>query len=205
MRVWIAACSLLALGAHQSRAGTVADAVLSGQAQQFMDKGQVTGCGVTLSAVETSAGANQTAHVFHGSISVMGLAGGLVKGRVSTIPGKKLLAGDASALVTQAAQMVWIKAPGAPATSPLRAQEVKQSEDRGYIVYVAPLPPLVDAMIAVQGGKPIQVGMRTAKRDYDVILAGVVEMSAAQQQQLAQCLGEFAAHVKRSESSAASQ
>lgn len=205
MKVWMAACSLLAFGALECHAGTVADALLSGQVQQFMDDGQVTGCGVTLSAVETSAGVNQTAHVFHGSISVMGLTGGLVKGRVSTIPGKKLLAGDASALATQAAQMVWVKAPGAAATALLPGQKMNPSEDRGYIIYVASLPPLVKAMIAIQEGKPIQIGMRTAKVDYDVILAGVVEMSPAQQQQLAQCLGEFAAHVKRSESSAASQ
>lgn len=205
MKVWVAACSLLVFAALESHAGTVAEALLSGQAQQFMDDGQVTGCGVTLSAVETGVGPKQTAHVFHGSISVMGLTGGLVKGRVSTIPGKKLLAGDASALVTQAAKMVWAKAPGAPATALLPGQKVNQSEDRGYIIYVAALPPLVDVLFAVQDGKPIQIGMRTAKVDYDVILAGVVEMSPAQQQQLAQCLGEFAAHVKRSESSAAIQ
>lgn len=205
MKVWVTACSLLAFGALECHAGTVSDALLSGQAQQFMNDGKVTGCGVTLSAIETSAGANQTAHVFHGSISVMGLAGGLVKGRVSTIPAKKLLAGDASALAIQAAQMVWVKAPGAPATALLPGQKVHQSEDRGYILYGAALPPLVDAMFAVQDGKPIQIGLRTAKVDYDVILAGVVEMSPAQQQQLAQCLGEFAAHVKQSEGGKATQ
>lgn len=199
MKVWVTACSLLALGSLECRAGTVADALLSGQVQQFMDGGKVTGCGVTLSAVETGVGPKQTAHVFHGSISVMGLTGGLVKGRVSTIPGKKLLAGDASALAIQAAQMVWVKAPGAPATALLPGQRVHQSEDRGYIVYVAALPPLVDTMFAVQDGKPIQIGMRTAKLDYDVILAGVVEMSPAQHEQLGQCLGEFAAHVKAGE------
>lgn len=199
MKVWVTACSLLAFGALECRAGTVADALLSGQVQQFMDDGKVTGCGVTLSAVETGVGPKHTAHVFHGSISVMGLTGGLVKGRVSTIPGKKLLAGDASALAIQTAQMVWVKAPGAPATALLPGQRVHQSEDRGYIVYVAALPPLVDAMFAVQDGKPIQIGMRTAKVDYDVILAGVVEMSPAQHAQLGQCLGEFAAHIKAGE------
>ncbi|WP_290901186.1 hypothetical protein [Aquabacterium sp.] len=205
MKVWMAACSLLAFAAIECRADTVADALLSGQVQQFMDDGSITGCGVVLSAVETGVGANQTAHVFHGSISVMGLTGGLVKGRVSTIPGKKLLAGDASALAIQAARMVWVKAPGAPATALLPGQRVHQSEDRGYILYGAALPPLVDVMFAVQDGKPIQIGMRTAKANYDVILAGVVEMSPAQQQQLAQCLGEFVAHVNRSEGGKASK
>lgn len=202
MKVWIAACSLLAVVASEGHAsGSVLDAALKGTVMQFMDGGRVSGCGVGLQAIETGVGPNGTAHLFSGAIALLGRNGGIVRGSLATTPGDKLLAGDISSLEEQTLKMVWVKAPGQPATALRPGEEVSKSDTPGVISYVAELAPLATALFAVQFGKPLQIGARTEKANQDVILAGVVAMSDAQRQQLGQCIREFTEYVERSESS----
>lgn len=186
-----AGCTLIA------HAGSVSDAAIAGQVQQFIDAGEVTGCGVTLSAIELLSSPNQTAQVFNGGLSLIGPYGGLVKGKASTVAGKRLLAGDVSAARVQKTEMVWVKAPGAAATTVMEGQKIAHSDDPGFIMYAADIRALAAVLTAVQESKPIQIGMRTAGSKFDVILAGVVQLSEAQQLQLAQCTVEWAEHVKR--------
>lgn len=194
------AAAALALGlvAANAFAGTISEAVISGQVQQFTDNGTVSGCGVVLVALETTNGAPAVLQVFNGSFSLMGIKGGLVKGRGATISRKQALSGSpgANALKPQRTEGVWLKAPDSKATSILPGQAPLKSEDPGYVMYVADLQPLLAVSDAVLAGKPIQIGMKTAAINYEVILSGVVQLTDVQQSQFAQCLSDWYTGLK---------
>lgn len=185
------------LAAACSMAGTISEALISGQVQQFTDKGAVTGCGLVLVALEVVTGPSDVVQVFNGSYSLLGLNGGLVKGRGATITSKQVLAGNlgAKALKPQRTEGVWLKAPEAKATSIMQGQGLLKSDDPGYILYMAELRPLLALSDAVIAGKPIQIGLKTPARNYDVILSGVVQLTEAQHGQFAQCLSDWSASL----------
>lgn len=184
----------LSLAVH---AGTLSKAAIAGQVQQFLDDGRVTGCGVTLSAIEEGASPNDLLKVFNGSFMMSSPFAGLMKGRASTITGAKLLSqnvGPGSVKVLKT-EMVWVKAQGAEATTVATGQSIRQSDDPGYIMYLTPIKPLLAMVDAIQNGTPIQIGMRASSQKFDVVLFGKVSMQDDEKAALANCITEWATYV----------
>lgn len=192
----------MAMCAFECHAGVLLDASMFGRVLQHTDKGGVIACGVMLTAYEALTADDQPAHVFQGSFSVAGSfdeaakAGGVVKGRAGAMERRRFEAGDDSALRVQATQMVWAKPPGAPNTAPLDGKAAFRPGKSGYVTYTTGLLPMTGLLLDIKAGKPIQVGMRLAKHDEEVIFAGVVEMTKNQRQQLTQCMFEFGERMK---------
>lgn len=184
-------------GAH---AGTLLEAQIVGNVQQTFSGSEVSSCGVVIAAVELLQGPpSGRALVFNGSFSIGSISGGLVKGRASEMDAKRLASGkagweDAKPLPTS---YIWMKAPSAPVTTPIKEVPLQKSDDAGYLIYGSELKSVLGMADAVLGKKPIQVGMKIKGRNFDQALFGVVEMSDAQTDQLRQCLAEWAEGIKK--------
>jgi hypothetical protein len=193
-------CAGFALGMTVSlavHAGALSKALIGGQVQQFLDGGRVTGCGVTLSAIEEGASPSDLLKVFNGSFMMSSPFAGLMKGRASTITGAKVLGGDIGpgSIKVLKTEMVWIKAQGAEATTVSTGQNIRQSDDPGYIMYLTPMKPLLAMVDAIQDGTPIQIGMRASSQKFDAVLFGKVSMQDDEKAALANCIIEWAAYV----------
>lgn len=198
MKSLIVAAAMLA-SLTQAAAGTVSEAAISGQVQQFTREGAVSACGLVLVAVESAPLTSESLQVFNGSYMIVDIAGGMVKGRAATVSGKDVAKGafGRGAVKPVETTFVWLKAPGSKATSVIDGQSVTMSEDPGYIRYMAGFQPLIDFTVAVLDRKPVQIGFTTKGAQYDAILAGVVQMSDPQLEQLQQCLAEWGEGMKK--------
>lgn len=183
-----------------SSAGTLLEGKLAGMVQQFTNNGETSGCGVGISAVELPTG-NPSGQllIFNGSFSIQGPLGGIVKGRASEMPAKIAASGKATLKDVQSRETanIWMKAPGVPATSPIKNGEVEKSEDAGYLVYVSDFESVMGLVKAVMARQSIQVGMRIKGQNYDRGLFGVVKLSDAEANQFEQCIGEWAASITK--------
>lgn len=198
MKSLIAATAML-VSFTQAAAGTVSEAAISGRVQQFTHEGSVSACGIVLAAIEVAPLTAESLHMFNGSYMLADIAGGMVKGRAATVSGKDVAKGAAgrSAVKPVETTFVWLKAPGSKATSVIDGQAVVKSSDPGYISYMADFKPLIDFTVAVLDRKPVQIGFTTKGTPYDVILAGVVQMSDPQLEQLQQCMAEWGEGMKK--------
>ncbi len=164
-----------------------------GRVQQDIRNGEVSSCGVVLAVTESVQGVpSGKLLMFNGSFS-LGEGAGLVKGRASEIDVKSLLSGRASleALKPLETTNVWMKAPGAPATTPIKGQSIRKSDDPGYLIYLTDLTSVIELTKAVRSNQQIQIGMRIKSRDFDQALFGTVQMTEAQTQQFDQCINEW--------------
>ena len=185
-----AAVAALACLATATQADTLTEALLQGQMQQSFEGDVVASCGVVISGLElTSSG---KALVFSGSFAVYDPGGGLVKGGANEIDAKDVGSSESLKRITPLnAENVWFKAQGAPRTVVLAGSSIGKAEDKGYIIYPPPFKPLSSLLQSVLTKQPIQVGVRVAGRKADQVLFGVVNMSDAQSEQLAQCVTEW--------------
>jgi hypothetical protein len=193
-----AAWALVCLGVHIAGASaTLVEGSISGQVQVFTDKGELTGCGLTLVAIEVPKTPGGVLTVFNGSFSLQDPRGGLVKGRAAQLSGRALASGKAvpSDIKPLETEFVWLKAPGAAATFPVNSNAIGRSDDPGYQIYVASLTSLMAVTEAVTDGQPIQVGMRVRGRGTDNALYGKVELSEQDMAQFQQCVGEWSSNV----------
>jgi hypothetical protein len=193
-------CAGFALGMTVSlagHAGALSKALIAGQVQQFLDAGKVTGCGVTLSAIEEGSSPTDVLKVFNGSFMMSSPFAGLMKGRASTITGAKVLSGNIGpgSVKVQKTEVVWVKAQGSEATTISTGQSIRKSEDPGYIMYPTPIKPLLALVDAIQDGAPIQIGMRAFSQKSDAVLFGKVSMSDDDKAALANCITEWVAYV----------
>lgn len=198
MKSLILAAAMLAAITHAG-AGTVSEAVISGQVQQFTRDGAVSACGLVLVGLENAPLTSEAIQVFNGSYMIADIAGGMVKGRAATISGRNLAKGAAGfdSVKPVETAFVWLKAPGSKATSVMSGQSVMKSDDPGFISYMADFGPLIDFTVAVLDRKPVQIGFATKGAKYEVILAGVVKMSDPQLEQLQQCIAEWGEGMKK--------
>lgn len=198
MKSLIAAAAMLA-SLTQAVAGTVLEAAIGGQVQQFTREGAISACGLTLTALESAPLTSDVLQVFNGSYMIVDIAGGMVKGRAATVRGKDVARGAVGRDTIRPAEttFVWLKAPGSKATAVMEGQSVTMSEDPGYIRYMADFRSLIDFTVAVMDRKPVQIGFTTKGSQYDVILAGVVKMSDPQLEQLQQCIAEWGEGMKK--------
>lgn len=198
MRSLITAAVMLAL-ATQAAAGTVSEAAISGKVQQFTRDGAISACGLVLVALESGPLTSGAIQMFNGSYMFVDLAGGMVKGRAATVSGSNVAKGAVGrdSVKPVETSFVWLKAPGSKATSVMSGKAVMKSEDPGYITYMADFKPLIDFTVAVLDRKPVQIGFTTKGAQHDVILAGVVQMSDPQLEQLQQCIAEWGDGMKK--------
>jgi hypothetical protein len=197
-RLKLGACFALGIFfSFAANAGALSKAIIGGQVQQFLDDGRVTGCGVTLSALEEGTSARDVLHVFNGSFMMSSPVAGLMKGRASTITGAQVLSGNLNpaSLKVQKTEMVWAKAQGAAATTVAPGQGIRKSDDPGYITYLTPLKPLLALVDAIHDATPIQIGLKSSAKAFDVVLFGKVDMPDDDKAALANCMREWAAHL----------
>jgi hypothetical protein len=186
-------------GVTEANGGTLAKAEIAGQVQQFIDKGVVTGCGVVFTAFELPSSIDDVLQVFNGSYSLMDARGGLVKGRSSTVSARLVASGQMTpkSLKMQKTERVWFKAGGSNATAPIEGSAPLRSEDAGYVLYVAGLGELASITGAIIDKQPIQIGIKSSAKNYDVVLYGTVRLSDEDQAQLAQCLADWVEVMKK--------
>lgn len=175
-------------------AGTVHEALMRGQVQQFTDKGVVSACGLVIAAVEQGAASATKLHIFNGSYMLADFRGGMVKGRAAVTSGKSVASGalDEGSIRVEATNFVWLKARGKRATALIEGQKIHKANEPGYIMYLTDLEALLELTSAVIDGEPIQIGMQMAKMNHEVILSGTVLLSKNELEQLTQCMTEWA-------------
>lgn len=200
--VFKALCGLVALSSFgfPVKAGTLLEAMLAGQAQQQMAAGEISACGFSLVAVEVpSTPAKGRAYVFNGSVMVYGPEGGFVKVRVSDLDAKSVAANtfDMSKVRLQETAYVWLKAPGEKATEPSPNTKVTASEDPGYKLYVSSMESTLGLIDAIVDDKVVQIGFKTRTSNVEQVLYGKVSVTDSQRNQVVQCLGEWAANLKK--------
>lgn len=198
MKSLILAAAMLA-SLTQAVAGTVSEAAISGEVQQFIREGAISACGIDLVAFESTPQTPSSIRAFNGSYVIVDLAGGIVKGRAATVRGSddSNVSARRYAVKPVETTFVWLKAPGSKATSVIDGQSVTKSEDPGFITYLADFKSLMEFTVAVLDRKPVQIGFTTKGAQYDVILAGVVKMSDPQLEQLQQCIAEWGESMKK--------
>ncbi len=169
---------------------TLMPAMLAGQVQQFSESGKVNGCGVVLFGVEQPQVGRVL--VFNGSIVLFNSGTALIKGRVSEVDSKALASSafNLRDLKPLRSTNLWMKAPSTKATAPV-AFGIRESEDKGYIVYGAGLDTAFPVVQAVIDGEKIQVGFLTAGNKSEQALFGVVSLSGDEKEQLTNCMREF--------------
>mgnify|MGYP000104757861 CR=1 FL=1 len=173
-----------------SFAAALSEGMFVGQIQQFIDDGKVSGCGVTISAVETPTQPGGTLNVFNGSISLMNAGGGLVKGRAAKTDAARMLKGEFSVkdITPLPTEFVWLKGHKSNATENSAASKVQRSDDPGYIIYGADFDSITGVFDSILDQAPIQVGVRAKNAKYDTVLFGAVKISNAERDQLLSCL-----------------
>lgn len=197
-----AVCGLAALASFYApvKAGTLLEAMLAGQAQQQMAAGEISACGFSLVAVEIPASPpSGRAYIFNGSVMVYGPEGGLVKVRISDMDAKVVASSnyDLSKLRILDTSYVWLKAPGEKATEPSPNTTVTASEDPGYKLYVSSMESTFALIDAIIDDKNIQIGFKTKASNVEQVLYGKVSLTDSQRNQVAQCLGEWSANMKK--------
>jgi hypothetical protein len=184
-----AACAFLSLS---SNAGSLLPAILGGQVQQFTDNGAVSGCGITLFAVELNA--PKQALVFNGSAAIYKTGVTAVKGRGSEMDAKLIGSKDfdIKKLKTLKTQMFWLRAKGSPATTIAAGTKFFDSEDKDYRMYVSSFDPVFKFIDSVLTGESVQIGLKVEGRNSEQVLFGTVDISEDEKSQLGACLGELA-------------
>ena len=120
-----------------------------------------------------------------------------MKGRAATVPASKLLSGKFDYTMVKAlkTERVWAKAQGADATTVSPGEQIRRSDDPGYIIYVTPLKPLLSLITAIFDDVPIQVGTKASGDNIESVLYGKVVMSDEDKGALAACLGDWKSNV----------
>lgn len=198
LKLWlaIAGACITSLPCH---AGLLKQATMGAQVQQFLTNGEVSGCGLNITAVEKGTSPRDVLWGLNGSFVFASLDYGLVKGRAFTVNAADILSGRAgpSSLKPQKTEMVWIKSSGATATTLIPGQTVRASDDPGYIMYLTPLDPLLAVISAIFDKAPVQVGFKSTTPDFDVVLFGAIEMAEADRQALSSCMNELTNYLKK--------
>lgn len=197
---WGAAMGLLICSSIAAHGGTLIEAQMSGQVQQAFNGSELSACGVVIVAIESITGApTGKVLVFNGSFSIGNLSGGLVKGRASEVDAKRIASGKAGLGDIRPLETtnVWMKAPGAPVTTPMKSVPIQKSDDPGYLIYGSDFESVFALVKAVQSRQPIQIGVRAKGRNFDQALFGTVQMTEAQSSQFDQCMVEWATLMQK--------
>lgn len=176
------------------------EGALIGQVQQQFNGNEIDACGVTITAIEARVGAPAgTLLVFNGSAMVFDLRGGLVKGRAAEIDAKLVASGKANFANVKVlpTETIWMKAPDVPVTTPRAGTTVRDSDDKGYRIYVSDFAAVWGVIDAIVDRKVIQIGFRTRGSNTDQALFGTVQLSEGQHSQLVGCLREWSAALKK--------
>lgn len=120
------------------------------------------------------------------------MPGALIKGRVSEADSKALTspAFNLRDLKPLRTINLWMKAPPSTATSP-DGNGIKDSEDKGYVLYVTRLDAAFPVVQAVLDSGKIQIGFLVQGNKTEQVMFGVVNLSNEEKEQLTNCLGEF--------------
>ena len=176
----------------QAFSASLVESSFKGEAQQNMDGGAITMCGVHIYGAEKAANNDAPKLLgFNGSINVY-MGAGVVKGKASIVdfdPARKL--SDRVRIVPQKTENIWMKAPGKKATTPLEHSPMRESVDKGFLIYGADIDEAFPVVLAILRKSPIQISLkRSGIRDASIMF-GVVEMSDAQTMQLDACIREL--------------
>lgn len=183
-----------------TQAGTLIEAIIHGQALQYMDGGNVSGCGVRVIAVEVLHTPDSGLKPDTELRSIDGSFTGLMRGygmlkAYHTRPTAKDIGDGKINTDHLEIKHFWFKAPGHPATQP-RGEVVTSDETKHALIYAADLGLTMELINAVSGGEPIQIGFQGMNDPVETILYGAVQMSEGDMKQLATCLGDMSRQIK---------
>jgi hypothetical protein len=187
-------CLVLALNICTSASGaTLTKAIVKGTVQQFTDNGAISGCGLTVVALQIPDSHQGQISLFNGSFSLLGMAGGIVKGRAAEVDAAIVRAGkiEPKSIKPLQTTYVWMRAPGSEVTMPVAGTSLGKSEDPGYLIYVSNLQSVLGLLDAVQERKAIQLGTRVKGQTADQALYGVVDLSDDDLEQLTLCVQDW--------------
>lgn len=193
----IAAIASLSLPALLS-AGSLSEATFIGQIQQSMELGKVSSCGVAISAMEIAQPPTGTLNIFNGSLYLVNLSSGLVKGRAAKADAALLVSGKFSEkdIKPVPTKYIWAKGYRSKATAARSLREVMRLDDPTYIIYNSDFDSIMGVFDSILQRKPIQVGMLAQGAPNDTVLFGVVEISDAEREQFRECLSDLFAVYK---------
>jgi hypothetical protein len=168
-------------------AGTLEQAIFSGQVQMQLDQGQIVSCGVRLTGATTTA--SQQLLGFDASVNVAKPAFGMVKGLAYQGTLEQYAKGDLSRLQLQT---FWFRKPDGLTTVPQNGQYLESPETARAILYPTSVDSAFGILDAVLKRQDVQIGFRLVDDPDGRIFFGVVELAHPEMMQLAQCLKDWA-------------
>lgn len=174
-----------------AEAGPMIAMEFAGQPLQYTKQGVVDGCGVRLVGVTKPVPGVSNVRALDVSFNVMRPGIGLVKGALSTVPVKTVLASKPAQFTPVAIRDVWLKAAGHAATSPIDGKYTQSTTPKQALLYGATADSVLGLVDAIEQDAVVQVGVTVAAKDMEHIYFGKVELSAAERAQFASCFAEW--------------
>jgi hypothetical protein len=177
----------LALLPTTTFAAVVEQSIIVGQPQMFVNEGQVTSCGLRLSAQSMSAQPDKQRKVLLIDSSLMMGRSGLVliKGLGINATAEGLPKGQFERV---GLSRFWIKPDDTRATTP-KDGKILNSDDDVSILYgdKEPFEVYIGFMRAVTQKKPISIGFRLASGGDERILRGTIDLSESEMETFLSC------------------
>ncbi len=171
-----------------ANAQNIVQAELTGQPLQYMQGGELSGCGVRIIGIDVASDLSSEASEV--SINFYDSGRAVVKG----VAYAKFSPG-ARSLSTLKVSSAWAKAPGSKATNPLGRAGL--GDDKRALLYATDLAGALDIFRAQIDGKPIQIAVqREGQRNYRV-MSGIVSLTPPEQEQLKSCMVELIGNIQR--------
>lgn len=179
--------TLLFLLSSPGVAGTLEQAIFSGQVQMELDQGQIVSCGVRVTGASTTV--NRQILGFDSSVNVANPGFGMVKARAHQGTLEQYAKGDLSRLQLKT---FWFRKPDGLTTVPQNGQYLESPETERAILYPTSVDSAFGILDAVLKQQDVQIGFRLVDDPYDRIFFDVVELARPEMMQLAQCLKDWA-------------
>jgi hypothetical protein len=177
----------LALLPTATLAAVVEQSIIVGQAQMFVKDGQVTSCGLRLSAQSMSSRPNKQGNtLLIDSSLMMGRSGlVLVKGLGINATAEGLSKGQVERVELSS---FWIKPDDTRATTP-KDGKILSGDDDVSILYgdKEPFEVYIGFMKAVAQKKPLSIGFRLASGGDERILRGTIDLSESEMETFISC------------------
>lgn len=193
-RVAVAAALLAAVGT--ASAGGMLEASISGQTLQYLDAGQVNGCGLRFVGIVVPNGLRET-EGFDVSVNVSLPGIGMVKGGRFTVTTQDLLQRKPGKATRERPSALWLRAMGHKATQPHEGKIYPSQDTAGSSIYAT--DGLADALAlfnAVSQQETIQVGIMLRGETVERVYYGMPEVSPGDLHQLASCMDELTKRLK---------
>ena len=190
----LTSCTLVAMLAGHSQAGTIMAAEFAGQPLIYQDDGRVSGCGVRIFGLTKYTSPREVVRTIDSSMSFYASGMSLLKAGVGTTTGEAITTQQLSLKPVQISNF-WMRRAGDNPPAPLNGKVHRSPEQPNFLLYAISMASFADLSEVVYGQVELQIGVRPEKSGVDWVLSGKVVMSDEDIHRFGDCIGTILKNV----------